>query len=78
MRVNFRSKKVMTVTEVAITAKNPAFIPIIVKINDVNSCGLPTCEMCVRSILSGDAKRGTLRIAFARNRKNRDAETVFT
>jgi len=31
-----------------------------------------------RMILSGDAKRGTLKIAFTRNKKNKDIETVFT
>ena len=60
----------MTVTEIASTAKNPAFIPNIRKNNDSTSPGLLTCEILERSILSGDAKRGTLKIAFTRNKKN--------
>jgi hypothetical protein len=68
----------MTVIEIASTAKKPAFIPNTRKSNDDNSSGLPDSKILERLIFSGDAKRGTLNIAFTRNKKNKDIETVFT
>lgn len=75
---NFKSTNVITVTEIASTAKNPAFIPNTRKSKEVTSTGLSVAKMLERSIFSEDAKRGTLKIAFTRNKKNKDTETVFT
>ena len=76
--VNFSSTNVIMVTEIASTAKNPAFNPNTRKIKDANSTGLPDWKILEILIFSGDAKRGTLKIAFTRNKKNKDTETVFT
>ena len=67
----------MTVTEIASTAKNPALTPNTRKTNDPNSPEVLASKTLDRSIFAGDAKRGTLKIAFARNRKNKDTETIF-
>lgn len=66
------------VTEIARTAKKPVLIPKIRKINDATSPLLVAWEIEERSIFSGDANRGTLKIAFARNRTKREIETFFT
>lgn len=78
MVANFRSTNVITVIEIASTARNPAFIPNTRKTEDVSSSGLLDSKMLERSIFSVDAKRGTLKIAFTRNKKNKEIETVFT
>ena len=66
------------VTEIAKTAKKPVLIPNIRKSNDATSPLLVACEIEERSIFSGDANRGTLKIAFARNRIKREIETFLT
>ena len=76
MCVNFKITNVITVTEMAKMVRNPVFTPNIKKRNDAISLGLPA-EMFVRSIFSGDAKRGTLNIALIRNKINKEIETVF-
>ena len=74
--VNFNKTKVITVTEMAKTVRNPVFIPKIKKIEDATSVG-PFADKFVKSIFSGDAKRGTLKIAFIKNNTNREIDTVF-
>ena len=76
MCVNFKITNVITVTEIAKIVRNPVFIPNIKKSNDAISPGLPA-EMFVRSIFSGDANRGTLRIALIKNKINNEIETVL-
>ena len=68
----------MIVTEIAKTARNPVFIPKIRKSNEAISPLLVACEIEEKSIFSGDANLGTLRIAFAKNKTNRETETFFT
>lgn len=67
----------MTVTENASTVRNPVFIPKIRNNNETNSPELPA-ETFAKSIFSGDANLGTLRIAFAKNKINKEIDTVFT
>jgi len=74
--VNFNKTKVITVTEIAKTVRKPVFIPKIKKIEDVNSTG-PFADKFVKSIFSGDAKRGTLKIALIKNNTNNEIDTVF-
>ncbi len=66
------------VTEIAKTAKNPVFTPKIRKITDANSPKLASGGIDEKSIFSGDANRGTLSNAFARNSTNKEMETFFT
>jgi len=68
----------MIVTEIAKTAKNPVFIPKIRKSNDKISPLLVAWEMDEKSIFSGDANLGTLRIAFTKNKTKREMDTFFT
>jgi hypothetical protein len=68
----------MIVTEIASTVKNPVFIPNIRNSNEATSLGLPDWITVDNSIFSGDAKRGTLRIAFVKNKTKRETETVLT
>jgi len=75
--VNFKTTNVITVTEIASTVKNPVFIPKIKKNADAISPGL-FADKLERVIFSGEAKRGTLRIAFIKNNPNIVNETVFT
>ena len=75
--VNFKRTKVITVTEIARTVRNPVFIPKIKKRTETNSPG-PLADKFERSIFSGDAKRGTLKIPFIKNMTNREMDTVFT
>lgn len=75
---NFNNTNVITVTEIASTAKNPTFMPNTRKSSDIISPESFAWKMLEMSIFSVDAKRGTLNIAFARNKKNREIETVFT
>ena len=77
MLVNFRRTKVITVTEMANTVRNPVFIPKIKNRSEATSPGL-FADKLDRSIFSGEAKRGTLRMAFAKNKMNREIDTVFT
>jgi len=74
--VNFNKTKVITVTEIAKTVRNPVFIPKIKNIDDANSPG-PFADKFVKSIFSGDAKRGTLKMAFIKNNTNNEIDTVF-
>ena len=74
--VNFKITNVITVTEIANTVRNPVFIPKIRNKIDASSAGLPADKL-ENSIFSGDANRGTLRMAFAKNKTNRVMETVF-
>ena len=66
------------VAEIANTAKKPVFTPNIKKIIDATSAVLVAWEIDSKSIFSGDAKRGTLRIAFARNKPNKEIDTILT
>jgi hypothetical protein len=63
--------------EIANTVRKPVFIPKIRNIEETTSPGFAT-DMLVRSIFSGDWKRGTLRIALIKNKTNKVTETVFT
>ena len=74
--VNFNKTKVITVTEIAKTVRKPVFIPKIKKIDDANSPG-PFADKFVKSIFSGDAKRGTLKMVFIKNNTNNEIDTVF-
>lgn len=74
--MNFKITKVITVTEIASTVKNPVFIPKIRNKTDAISPGLPVVRL-ESSIFSGDAKRGTLKIAFTKNKTNNVIDTVF-
>jgi len=75
--VYFKRTKVITVTEIASTVRNPVFIPKIKKMEEVTSLALPT-DKFERSIFSGEEKRGTLKIAFAKNMINKVIDTVLT
>ena len=68
----------MMVTEIARTARNPVFIPKIKKSKDAISPLLVACEIEEKSIFSGEANLGTLRIAFTKNNTKRETETFFT
>ena len=65
------------VTEIARTARKPVFTPNIVKINDATSPGFVALKIFDITIFSGDANLGTLRIAFAKNKKNSEIENIF-
>ena len=72
----FKITKVITVTEIASTVRNPVFIPKIKKSEETTSLALPA-DKFERSIFSGEEKRGTLKIAFAKNMINKVIDTVF-
>lgn len=74
--VNFNITKVITVTESARTVRNPVFIPKIKKSEERTSTG-PFTDKSDKIIFSGEAKRGTLKIAFTKNITNKDKETVL-
>ncbi len=76
MFVYFKRTKVITVTEMASTVRNPVFIPKIKKSEETISLALPA-DKFERSIFSGEEKRGTLKIAFAKNMINKVIDTVF-
>lgn len=76
--VSFNTTRLIRVTDIASTAKKPVFIPKIKKIIDATSPLLVAWEIDEKSIFSGDAKRGTLKIAFARNITNKEIETFLT
>jgi len=69
--------KLMTVTDIANTVRNPVFIPKIKKSDENISSELITGKLN-RSIFSGDSKRGTLKTALIRNNTNKVMETVLT
>ena len=75
--VNFKRTKVITVTEIARTVRNPVFIP---KIRNRTETASPVllADKLERSIFSGDAKRGTLKRALIKNTTNKETDTVFT
>ena len=75
--VSFSRTNDMIVTEIANTAKNPVLIPSIRKIIDANSPVLVAWEIDEKSIFSGDANLGTLKIAFIRNNTNNEIETFL-
>ena len=75
--VNFKMTKVITIIEIANTVRNPVFIPKIRNTEETTSPGLAT-DKFVKSIFSGDWKRGTLRTAFTKNKPNDVKDTVFT
>ena len=68
--VYFKRTKVITVTEIATTVRNPVFIPKIKKREEATSFALPA-DKFDRSIFSGEEKHGTLKIAFAKNMINK-------
>lgn len=67
----------MIVTDIAKTAKNPVLIPSIRKIREATSPELVAWDTEDKSIFSGDANLGTLKIAFTRNNTNSEIETFF-
>ena len=75
--VNFKRTKVITVTEIARTVRNPVFIP---KIKNKIETASPVllADKLERSIFSGEAKRGTLKRALIKNIINKEIDTVFT
>ena len=75
--VNFKTTKLMTVTDIVNTVKKPVFIPKIKKSEDMISPRL-LADRFERVIFSGEAKRGTLKTAFIRNKINIVTDTVFT
>ncbi len=75
--VYFKRTKVITVTEIASTVRNPVFIPKIKKSEEITSPVLPIGKVD-SSIFSGEEKRGTLKIAFTKNMINKVIDTVFT
>ena len=74
--VNFKITKVITIIEIARTVRKPVFIPKIKKTDEITSPGFAT-DKFVRSIFSGDWKRGTLRMAFIKNKINKVIDTVL-
>ena len=75
--VNFNTTKLITVNEIASTVRKPVFIPKIKNSTDANSPGL-FADRFERVIFSGEANRGTLKIAFIKNKTNIVMDTVFT
>jgi len=75
--VNFSTTKLITVTEIANTVRNPVFMPKIKNRDEATSSGL-FADKLEKLIFSEDAKRGTLNIAFIRNKPNMVTDTVFT
>jgi hypothetical protein len=77
MLVNLSNTKVITVTEIAMTVRKPVFIPKIRNNREINSLEL-VADKFESSIFSGEAKRGTLKIAFIKNIVNKEIDTVLT
>jgi hypothetical protein len=77
MLVNLSNTKVITVTDMAITVRKPVFIPKIRNSIEITSVGL-VADKFESSIFSGEAKRGTLKIAFIKNIVNKEIDTVLT
>lgn len=75
--VNFKTTKLITVTEIANTVRNPVFTPNIKKSDDASSPGLFADKLDM-IIFSGEANRGTLNRAFIKNKINIVIDTVFT
>ena len=69
--------KLITVTEIANTVKNPVFTPNIKKSEEMNSPG-SFADKLDMLIFSGEAKRGTLKIAFIKKSTNMVIDTVLT
>ena len=76
MSIYFKRTKIITVTEIARTVRNPVFIPKIKKIEEIISLVLPA-DILEISILSGEEKRGTLKTAFIKNTINKENYIVF-
>ena len=76
MSVYIKRTKVITVTEIARTVRNPVFIPKIKKIEEIISLVLPA-DILERSIFSEEEKRGTLKTAFTKNTINKENDIVF-
>ena len=74
--INFKTTKLITVTEIANTVRKPVFIPKIKNNVDISSSGLPTGKFEI-TIFSGDAKRGTLRMAFIKNNTDKVTDTFL-
>ena len=74
--VNLSKTKVMTVTEMAKIVRNPVFMPKIRKRTEKKSPE-PEEDRLSKLIFSGEAKRGTLNIAFAKKSANKVNETVL-
>ena len=74
--VNFKRTKVITVTEIAKMVRKPVFIPKIKKSDETISPVFVAGKLN-KSIFSGDANLGTLKTAFAKNKKNSVIDTVF-
>jgi len=75
--VNFKTTKLITVTEIANTVRNSVFTPNIKKMKDVSSLGLFTDKLDM-IIFLGEANLGTLNRAFIKNKINIVTDTVFT
>lgn len=76
--VSFSKTIVIMVTEIAKTATNPVLTPKIKKSKDAISPLLVALEIEEKSIFSGEANLGTLKIAFAKNKTKSEMETFFT
>ena len=76
-RVNFKTTKLITVTEIASTVRKPVFIPKIKKSEEVSSAGV-FADKLDKVTFSGEANLGTLKIAFIKNKANIVKETVLT
>ncbi len=74
--VNFKTTKLITVTDIANTLRNPVFMPKIKNNADNISPGLFAGKF-ERTIFSGDANLGTLRTAFIKNNTNKVTDTVL-
>ena len=74
--VNFKTTKLITVTDIANTLRNPVFMPKIKNNVDIISPGL-FADKFERIIFSGDANLGTLRTAFVKNNTNKVTDTVL-
>jgi hypothetical protein len=74
--VNFKKTNVITVTEIANTVRNPVFIPKIKNNPEITSPKLDA-DRFEKSIFSGEAKRGTLKMAFIKNTINNVIDTVL-
>ena len=75
--VNLSTTKLVTVTEIANTVRNPVFMPKIKKRAAATSPGL-LADKLERLTFSEEANLGTLKIAFIRNKINMVIDTVLT
>ena len=74
--VNFKTTKLITVTDIANTLRNPVFMPKIKNKADIISLRLFAGKF-ERTIFSGDANLGTLRMAFIKNNINKVTDTFL-